>query len=176
MEHKKKKLIDLKGRLFGVISIIDLVAIFALALLCFGFYLKNNVLEATGGGVKDVGIEVTILLEIVPDYLVDAIEVGDELFDHDHATGGAIGVITSKEILPPESLVALNDGTYDIVTSESGHNVLLTVEGKGTHTNGRFSFNRVYELGINATRYFQSKYVLFIGTVIGIQTIETSDG
>lgn len=169
---KKGKFMDDRGRLFGLFNLIDCVAIFALILLIGGFYFKNNVLEATGGGSKDVGIEVTILMEIVPPYLADAIQVGDELFDHDHATGGAIGIITDKQVMEPEALISFQDATYDYVSSEEGVNVLLTVQGKGTYTSGRYSFNRVYELGINAARYFQSKYVLFIGTVIDINTFE----
>lgn len=171
---KEGKLIDSRGRLFGLFNLIDGLAIFALILLCGGFYLKNNVLQATGGGAKDVGIEVTILLEIVPPYLADAIQVGDELYDHDHATGGAIGIITDKQVLPPEALISFHDATYDYVTSEEGVNVILTVQGKGTYTENRYSFNRVYELGVNAARYFQSKYVLFIGTVTDINTYELS--
>lgn len=168
---KQKKFIDHNGRIFGMISIIDVAAILAVAMLGFGFYLKNNVLETSGGKIQDIGIEVTILMEIVPQYLVDAIEIGDELYDHDHATGGAIGKIISKEVLPPSAMVALNDGTYSIATSEDYVNVELKVLGSGTTTNGRFSFNRVYELGVNASRYFQSKFALFIGTVTEIKEV-----
>ncbi len=169
---KNKQFLDQKGRVYGVISIIDLLAILAVAILAVGFYMKNHVLEASGGKIENVGIQVEILLEIVPEYLVDSIQVGDELFDHDHATGGAIGVITSVEVLPPSSLMALNDGTYAKVSSEENVNALVTVVGSGTTTDGRFSFNRVYELGINASRYFESKYSLFIGKVMSIQETE----
>ncbi len=177
MQEKKleqkpgKKLLDSQGRLFGLISIIDVVVVLLVIFLGVGLYMKVHVLEASGGKVEDVGIEVTILMEIVPEYLVDSIQVGDELYDHDHATGGAIGVVTSKEILPPDALVSLNDGTYSRVTAEEGVNIQITVVGKGTNTNGRFSFNRVYELGVNASRYFQSKYSLFIGTVTEIREV-----
>lgn len=168
---KENKIIDSQGRLFGKISIIDVLVICAVAVVCMAVHMKNNVLVTTGGGVQTVPMEITLVAEMVPYFVAEAIEIGDTMYDRDHATGGAIGVITSKEILPASKMEEVNDGSFSAVTSDTDVNVLLTVEGSGSVVDGRYSFNRVYELGANAARNFETKYAWFTGVVLGVNTL-----
>ena len=47
--------------------------------------------------------------------------------------------------------------------------MLITVEGTGlVSESGRYTLNRVYELGVNSSRTFCTKYAEFIGTVTEI--------
>ena len=50
-----------------------------------------------------------------------------------------------------------------------GVDMLITVEGTGlVSESGRYTLNRVYELGVNSSRTFCTKYAEFIGTVTEI--------
>lgn len=169
-DNKEKKFIDKSGRVLGIISVIDVVAIFAVVALCFGVYLKNNVLTATG--TEDQTMVFTFEARIVEDYIRDAIQVGDEVFDKDHSTGGAIGVITSIEVSEPRAIAELSDGSLEYITSNRGCNLLVTVEGKGAVVDGMFSFNRIYKLGVNAARNFQTKYCTMTGFVQDIYVVD----
>ena len=45
---------------------------------------------------------------------------------------------------------------------------LSSLEGSGLVDNGRFILNRVYELGVNASRTLNTKYASFVATVVEI--------
>ncbi len=169
-DNKSKTFIDKSGRVFGVISVIDVVVILAVAVLCFGVYLKNNVLTATG--TEDQTMVFTFEARIVEDYIREAIQVGDEVFDKDHSTGGAIGVITNIEVSEPRAIAELSDGTLEYITSNRGCNLLVTVEGTGAVVDGMYSFNRIYKLGVNAARNFQTKYCTLTGFVQDIYVVD----
>lgn len=168
---EKKGMIDAQGRVFGLISIIDVVVIFAICALVGGVYLKTVVLEETGKGTRDVIIQASFEARIVPEYLADALQVGDEIYDKDHESGGPIGVITSIEVVEPRGIAELTDGTVSFVTSNKDINILVTVEGSGSVTDGRYSFNRIYELGINSARNFETKYAVFSAFVYEVKEI-----
>ncbi len=166
---KENKFIDSSGRLFGKISVIDVLVLLAVVVAVSAIYVKNNLLETTSTANTDVTLVMDLEVMIAPDYIVDAIQIGDELYDTDHATGGAIGVIVGKEILPASAFAELNDGSLAMITSDKDVNVLLTVEGKGSYKDGRYSFNRVYEMGANSSRNFETKYASFVGVVHGVE-------
>lgn len=167
-ESKESKLIDRNGRVFGLISIIDVVVLLAVVVVCVGVYLKNNVLETTASNTQNVDITMVIEARLVEEYVADAIQVGDALYDKDHATGGPIGYITNIEYTEPRTIRELNDGSLTFVGGEDAVNVLVTLEGSGTMTDGIFSFNKIYELGLNAARNFETQYVTFTGYVMEI--------
>lgn len=161
-----KKIIDQNGRLFGRISVIDVVVILAVAGLCFAVYMKQNVLPATATtSALNTSFTAVIKGELIADYVVDQIRVGDTIYDKDHATGGAIGVVTEIEITDGTKTQAIYDGTYAQITAELEKNIRITIVGNGNYENGRFVFNRVYELGANAARNFETKYARFVGVV-----------
>ena len=61
------------------------------------------------------------------------------------------------------------DAGWRAVEGEGGVNLLLTVEGSGLVTErGGYMLNRVYDLGINSARTYQTKYAEFTGTVMAI--------
>lgn len=171
-ERKQSGMIDSNGRVFGLISIIDVVVIFAIFALVGGVYLKTVVLEETGKTTRDVKIQASFEARIVPEYLAEALQIGDEIYDKDHESGGPIGVITNIEITEPRAIAELTDGTVSFVTSNSDINILVTIEGAGSVTDGRYSFNRIYELGINSARNFETKYAIFSAFVYDVQEID----
>ncbi|MFI3251367.1 MAG: DUF4330 domain-containing protein [Eubacteriales bacterium] len=156
------KLLDQNGRLFGKISIIDLIVVLAVVILCIAFYVKNNVLTVTSSAQNNVGITVVMVAELVPNYLVDAVQIGDYVYDELNTTGGPIGVITDIEYFEAGQYRELYDGSYAKVTGEDEQNFRITIEGTGIYQNGRYIMNRTFEIGANASRYFQSKYARFL--------------
>lgn len=156
-----KKIIDHNGRLFGLISIVDVLVLAVVAVSVIALNYKHNVVDPKGTSTPNTTITFTAQAEYLPDYVAQAIQVGDLVYDKDQTTGGAIGKITSVEILPATSTRDLPDGTVIQVTSDSRNNVLITVEGSGLVTDGRYAINRIYEIGVNASRNLYTKYALF---------------
>lgn len=162
------KLIDRSGRLFGKISVIDLLVVAVVLVLAAALYVKNNHKDITSTSVTNTAITYQILVSGARTYVGDAVQEGDLLYDPDRSSGGTLGRITAVEVLPGTKLAEFKDGTVDTVPVEDGVNLLLTVEGSGLISEGRYLLNRVYDLGVNSSRSFCTKYALFTGTVTTI--------
>ena len=156
-----KRIIDKNGRLFGLISIIDVLVILVVAVLVLALWVKDRNPQ-TGTTVSIVPITMVLEVEAVPTYVASAIRVGDTVYDKDQATGGAIGKITEVELLPSAYKTQLTDGTYREIPVEDCNNVRIKVEGSGLVTDkGYFAINRIYYVGKNASRNLYTKYAAF---------------
>ncbi len=162
------KIIDRSGRLFGKVSVIDLIVVLIVAIMAFALHIKSNELDASKTTGSNTPITFTCLAENLPLQVVDAIQVGDKVYDKDRSSGGAIGEITKIEVLPASKVVDLKNGTYAALTNEDARNLLITIKGSGMVSNGRYSINRIYEIGVNASRNFYTPYALFMAGVTEI--------
>ena len=161
-----KKIIDRNGRLFGFISVIDLLVIVVVAVMGFALYTKNTQMAITSTNTADQTITYQILASGIRTYVAEAVREGDQLFDPDRSSGGTLGTITDIQLMPGTKLAEFDDGTVAAATVEDGVDMLITVEGTGlVSESGRYTLNRVYELGVNSSRTFCTKYADFIGTV-----------
>ena len=163
------KLIDRNGRLFGKVSVIDLIVVAVVLVLAVALNMKNNHLSHTSTSVTNDPITYQVLASGVRNYVADAVREGDLMFDQDRSSGGTLGKILSIEVLPGSKMAELNDGTVEVIPAEDCVNLLLTVQGEGIVSDGRVLLNRIYDLGVNSARNFYTKYAQFTGTVTDIQ-------
>jgi len=94
--------------------------------------------------------------------------LGDLFYDQDYSSGGALGEITAVEVFPGTKLAELSDGSLEMVPAEGCVDLVITVEGRGVITERQYLLNRIYNLGVNASRSFYTPYALFTGTVTAI--------
>lgn len=165
---KMGKVIDRNGRLFGKISIIDVVVVLVVLVMAVALYVKNNKLEISQTAEDDIAITFTVHVENMAMNRVEALEVGDLVFDFDQNTGGPIGEIIEIEELPSECVVQLIDGTYGKATNEHARNLRITVKGEGIMKDGCYAINRIYEIAMNSARNFYTPYGKFTGNVVEI--------
>lgn len=162
------KIIDNNGRLFGKISIIDVLVVAVVVVMAAALYVKSNQTH-TGTSVVEEPITFQVLVEGVPGYIEAAIREEDQLYDKVYESGGPLGRVTGIEVLPGSELAEFDDGTVALAPVEDCVNLLLTVEGKGlVSEGGGYAINRVYDLGVNAARTYYTKYAEFEGTVTHI--------
>ena len=163
------KIIDRNGRLFGLVSVIDLVVVAVVIVMAFALYVKTNHNEITSTATPDTSITYQMLVRGVRTYVADAVQVGDHVYDQDrNSGGGSLGIITDIEIQPGGKLAEFADGTIDTVPVEDGVDMLLTIQGSGLVTEGRYMLNRVYDLGVNSSRNFCTMYAQFTGSIYAI--------
>ena len=163
------KIIDENGRLFGKVSIVDLLVVLVVIVLAMALHTKNNEKEITATTSTDAPIVYQIEAQAVPDYVADTIQVGDEMFEVERSTGGTLGKILSIEEKPGQRLINRADGQVVMGPAEECVNLLITVEGRGiVSDDGRILINRIYDLGVNASRMFCTNYAQFIGSVVSI--------
>ena len=162
------KLMDRNGRLFGKISIIDVLVIAIVLVMAFALYVKTNRNEITSTTTTNSTITYQMLVRGVRTYLADAVKEDDLIYDLDRNGGGSLGQIVSIERQPGSKLAELKDGTIEAVPVEDGVDLLLTIEGSGIISDGRYLLNRVYDLGVNSSRNFCTQYAQFSGTIVNI--------
>ena len=165
------KLVDNNCRLFGKLSVIDVVVILVVAAMGAALYVKNNTLVHTSTNVTLDTITYQVQVNGVPQYVADAIRREDPLYEQDRSTGGSLGKIVSIETAPGTKIAELTDGSVELVPVEDGVNLLLTVKGEGIYKDGRYLLNRIYDLGVNAARTFYTPYAQFQGTVSAIEPV-----
>ena len=126
------KMIDRNGRIFGKISVIDLVVAAVVVVLAAALYFKSNQVH-TGGTVVEQTITFQVRVRGLDRYIADAVLVGDGLYDQNYPSGGrAIGYITEVEVeRDPGTKLAesLGDGTAALVEAEDTVDLLITLEG-----------------------------------------------
>ena len=163
------KILDRDGRLFGKISIIDVIVILVVAVLAAAIYVKSQ-MPQTGNSVSTTTVVYQMKLINQPEYMLSAIQVGDQLYDKERSTGGALGTITDIEISEGTEQGELDDGTVAYVPAEGCYDILLTIEGEALiGADGSVALNRIYDLGVNSHRNFNTKYAYFLGLVTDIQ-------
>lgn len=161
------KLIDHNGRLFGKISVIDVLVVAVVAVLAVALSFKSSQTH-TGTNVSNDSITYQVLVSGVRTYVAEAIQCGDQMYDQDRTSGGSLGTITDIEVMDGTKLAELQDGTVEMVPVADGQTLLLTIEGSGIVSEGRYLLNRIYDLGVNSSRNFYTPYAQFTGTITSI--------
>lgn len=161
-------MIDEKGKLFGKINIIDLLAlviiVVSVAAVCFkfGFSVHKNVGSA--------GDEITYVMKVkaIRQSSADALNIGDSLTEK--TTKKKIGKIIDKRVEKAKEVVNKADGT---LTSEveipDKYDVYITVKGSGTSNDTGYFLDGTYQMGVFSSVEFTSKYIATTGTVTEIK-------
>lgn len=160
-----KKWIDERGRILGKVSLIDVFAVvFALAIV-FAFYLRFFASDTTSAqAAGNDTFTYTVKIESVRQWSVDGFHVGETLWDSDNNT--VLGTITSIEHTPATAEATLVDGTTKMVERENRYDIYLTIKADGLITEtGRYFASRTYEIGVNTSISFYTKYCSVSGTV-----------
>lgn len=162
------KIIDNNGRLFGKISVIDVVVLLVIVCMGAALFMKTNTMTHTS--VESAGDTITyqVIFHGVPTFVQDHLRVGDKMFDDDNLTVGSLGEIIEIQYLPGTELIEFDDGTVAFAPKEDSVNVLVTVRGTGRISGNTYQLNRVYPLGVNANRNFCTRYVHMRGIVSSI--------
>ena len=159
----KRRLIDERGRLFGVISAVDILAVLLVAALLVMAYMRFF-----SGGEADVSddnfVPVTyqIRLEKVREFTANSFRVKDRLWSD---SGEDMGVIEDIKVSPATVAVSTTDGQVRNMTAEGYVEVILTVKADGSINGDRYYAGRTFELGVNGQVAFTTKYVSTTGVI-----------
>lgn len=119
-------MIDEKGKLFGKISVIDLLVIlvFIAAIVGCGykFFGHNDTVKVSANDT----FTAVLRIDAVKSFLPDVIEEGEAVYEKH---GGKIGTITDVRTEPYQGIVTDKDNKY--LTFENRYSVYVTLECKG---------------------------------------------
>ncbi|AGC69406.1 hypothetical protein Cst_c24460 [Thermoclostridium stercorarium subsp. stercorarium DSM 8532] len=118
------KVLDEKGRLFGIINIIDLfVLVVLVVIVAGGIWLVSRQSETDTGPVESY--YVTIKCPELDGSIADYLHVGDRLY---YANGFTDVVITDVSVEPAKIDVMLDDGTITVSTHPEKKDIYVTVK------------------------------------------------
>jgi hypothetical protein len=161
-----RKIIDDKGRLFGLISFIDVIVIVVVILLAVAVLLRTN---TTGNSVMapgTVGVTYTARVPSVRLSTVEQILPGDKLYTD---MGTFIGTITEVEYEDAYSQEPLADGTIVMGRVHERYDAILTVEAQCSFSDGSYYANKIFELKANSEHRLQTKYNIFTAVIVLIK-------
>lgn len=156
------RLIDKNGKLFGKVSILDIVIVACIAFIAVVFVLsKGDKISLPISTKSNVEYNVTLKAYSVDKGMRSPFDIGDKLFGNN---GEYIGKIVSVEEKATISKEKLQDGTYIDYESPRYVDYYITVEGKGTSTDKGTFAEGTFALYPNNSVVVSSKY--FYGNAI----------
>jgi len=163
-----KKIVDERGRLFGLISFIDVIVLAAVVILAFATLSKFSANESNPVTTTNtVNVTYTILVPIRRMNEADLLRPGDSLYTDLGTYMGTIKSVSVEEAMASDFLV---DGTYVMAKVHERYDITMVVEAQCSFSEGRYYVDRVYELTANVEQWMCTKYSLFTGFIISIET------
>jgi len=147
-------IIDNKGRLFGKISIIDILIILIIIAAAAGIGYKYTKSKTASPFVKTDDIQVRFYVEEAPDFAVNAVKIGDPVKESLQNTGlGRVSDITTGKSV---SWVQTDKGEYVPASKEGYSSCVITMDAKGFYGSNGVSIN-------NTDYYIGRTIVLYVG-------------
>ena len=162
-----KKLIDENGRLFGYVSVIDVLVVAVTLVLAAALYTRNTALPIASAADPMDDITYQVVITNMPAGRLESLKEGDKLYEKE--TFGWVGEITDIETEDCVISMLKADGTYVMAPVDSRYNVTLTVNAKAMKDErGHFYINRSTLVAVGWSMDFYTKTSLFSGTILEI--------
>lgn len=124
------KILDEKGRLFGKVSIIDLVVVLLAILLCVvGIYKYINREQTEEVNKTKEKLIITFVAEETPDYVTKTLKEGKKAKESGYRSN--VGTLIKYEVNPSISYATTFQGEYVKTTKEDYSSVELTLDCEG---------------------------------------------
>ena len=161
------KIIDGKGRVFGLINILDLL-VFVLIIGAFFSVFQKVVSGGTGFLGTDDTFYVTLRIERVRDYTVSAVEIGD-IFYEQYAQ--VLGEVVKKDTQTPYSIITKFDGTADYIPMDDRYDLYLTLKVTGKKNQNGYYIGGNNHFSIGKDVRLHSNMIITFGTVTAISDV-----
>ena len=162
-------MINRDGKLFGKVSIIDIVVIALVIVLALGVY-KMFADDSSAVVTSSEKVECTFIIKNVRSYTADALAKKGALYDK--VSKEYVGEITDVKVDDGLYQINMADGSFKQVVPEDRYNVYVTVEFDGKASdNGYYTAANKY-LGAGTSLGITTKYAECESTVYSISSVE----
>lgn len=160
---------DKNGKIFGKVSIIDLLVLLAVIVGAIGFSVRFFSTAAENVNEK-TKFEYVVEIQDVRSFTVDALAKKGVVTEK--KSGGIIGEITNVESKKYALPHVLSNGRVILVDIPEKYSVEVTVVGEGNETSGGYYIGENVELSVGSTITMASKYANSTGKVKSIKILE----
>lgn len=158
------KIIDKKGRLFGLINIVDLlIIILLLALVAVGVKRFGNK-AAVGEATTKKGL-ITAEIKDVRDVTAKNVKVGDPIYDYDKGT--LIGKILTAEVEPYKDKTEYQ-GKFFNSEVPGKYRVIMTIDADVKETQDFYQVG-TEQIRVGAEMRIKNKSISSFMTILGIE-------
>lgn len=161
-------IIDKNGRLFGKISIVDIIVIVAAVLVFAGVYVRFSG-DQGKAIVQNDTFYYTMEIENVRKTTLDAIgnSVGTNFYNT-LKTGDDMGTLIEYKERPATKLIEKADGTAVNAVVPDNYNITLTFEIQGKINDNSYYTSSNNKINVNSTYGIKGKYSTVEGVVTSI--------
>jgi hypothetical protein len=126
-------MIDDKGKLFGLINVLDLMVLVLVLAVGAGIVFRLAHLGAgTRPGAQERPAEVVVLIEGVRQATLDVIKVGDVMKEFD--TSAVFGTVTRTEVRPSQQVIPTSDGRNVVAVVPEKFDLVLYLDVRASVT------------------------------------------
>ena len=124
------RILDKRGRLFGLINIIDLLLLLVIAAGVLAVAQHRMGWGEQTRALERQPIEVVLVVEAVREPTVNVIQVGDQVVDS--RTNTYLGTVTHVDVEPATIVYQGNDGRFHETASPSRVDIWVTIQGSAS--------------------------------------------
>jgi hypothetical protein len=161
-----RAVIDKQGRLFGKVSAIDLVLLLAVIGLAAGLGYRRLSPKAVAIVAANTKFYVTLSVEKIRDFSLEAVEVGDVIYEqYGQQPFGTVVAVRSEQ---SQDVMKKTDGTILVVPMEERYNMYIVVEAKGSISDNGHQVNGNTQISQGSDLRIQSNKIICGAKVFGI--------
>lgn len=160
------KIIDEKGKLFGLINIIDLLVLLAIVAIIVVGASRMSGPQVTSRQTQSG--EVVYEIANIRQVAVDSINEGDNLYHYDK--GDLIGEIVDKRVEPYEEMLE-HEGIWHSVEMPDRYSVYITVRGQIEETQDYYDIGNM-QTRVGGQYRLKNKNFTAFGTCFGVSVDE----
>lgn len=161
-------LMDSKGKVFGKVSIVDILVVVALIVVAAGVFVRFQ-----GAAGKAISKETTFHYSMVlrefrtPTKLALEQSIGKDFFLNEKKQSD-MGKLLRAEFVPAKKPLEKADGTTIDATVPDRFDVVLTFEIKGKENDTGYYSNQLQEITAGTNHVIKSKGVTCFGTILKV--------
>ena len=155
-------IMDEKGKLFGKVSIVDIliVVVVVLALAVIGVKSTKPLIQGKAG--SEVVCDYTITVRGIRDLSVNAVKEGAMVFD---SKDNPIGEVVGKSVQPARGLIKKTDGTFVYAEKPDKYDMELKIKGDGVLNDAGVFLGGKYQITLGTEGLFKTQTVDYSGAV-----------
>lgn len=158
------------GKLFGKISIIDIIVVVIIIALAIGVYARYTSNRDAAASSEAASIEYVYEVKSVRDFTIDALEKLGPVYDDD--TKEYLGEVVDVTAEPSQMEISLVSGQYTMVEVPERYDVYVTIRVDGeVNALGYYTSTNTY-LGAGSTFNMNFKYASTNGKIVSISQVE----
>ncbi|MCL1998419.1 MAG: DUF4330 domain-containing protein, partial [Turicibacter sp.] len=158
--------LDKNGRVFGV-SVIDALIVIAVVVMAVGFVYNRTSAQIMQIIMADTPVYVTLLVEGVSSFSVNAINENDTVFRQHERTPA--GTVHNIEVVPARAVATRTDGTAVYALLEDRFDMYVTIVGTASVTDMGVFLNGTIQLSPGGTFNIQTNRLLTTAIIHNVE-------